>query len=119
MACRLAVTAVCIAAIASCGRPSFVGARWPDASVDLRDDGDRDTEIDRFWTFAPGAERTAARDRIAAAIARRLSDALDARRTHDAAQLLDEITVLWQSDPANAGAGLARHAALLDRARAA
>jgi tetratricopeptide (TPR) repeat protein len=65
-----------------------------------------------------GAERDRARTAIAAAIARRISDAIEEDRPFAAAQLLDQLTWIWQSDPDTVGRGLAAHADLLANLRA-
>ena len=52
-------------------------ATWPDVQVELRDDADRDQAIDQLWVMPPGAGRDRVRDRIVAAIARRITDAIN------------------------------------------
>ena len=99
--------ALLVAAVVGCGAGSRARARWPDAPVQLRHDGDRDAAIDRLWTMPPGGDRDRERDRIASAIARRIADAIDDDRPYVAAELLDQLTSLWQSDPAAIGRGLA------------
>jgi tetratricopeptide (TPR) repeat protein len=91
---------------------------WPDAQVELRDDGDREQAIDRLWLLPSGAERARARAPIAAALARRIGDAIEDDQPFVAAALLDQLTGLWQSDPTAVGRGLAGHAALLHDLRA-
>jgi tetratricopeptide (TPR) repeat protein len=88
-------------------------AAWPDVQVELRDDADRDQAIDQLWVMPPGAGRDRARDRIGAAIAHRITDAIDDDQPFVAAALLDQLTSLWQADPSEIGHGLAGHAQLL------
>ncbi len=90
---------------------------WPDAPIALRDDTDRDQAIDRLWVMAPGAERDHVRAAIAAAIARRIADAIEEDRQPVAAALLDQLTWMWHQDPSTVGLGLAPHAELLHRLR--
>ncbi len=113
---RLACLAVAASLGLACGGAPQAGARWPDAAIVLRDDGDRAQAIDALWVVPPGAAR--ARGPIASAIARRLADAVGDDRQVEAAALLDQLTALWQDDPAEAATGLAPHAALLRRLRA-
>lgn len=103
---------------AGCGHAPTHHVSWPDAPPALRDETDRDEAIDRLWVMTPGAARDHARADVAAAIARRLEDALEEDLPLVAATLLDQLTWLWQPDPANVGAGLAAHADLLRRLRA-
>src|SRR4051794_11417573 len=91
---------------------------WPDAQVELRDDGDREQAIDRLWLVPPGAERDRARAPIATALARRIGEAIEDDQPFIAAALLDQLTALWQGDPLAVGRGLAGHAALLRDLRA-
>jgi hypothetical protein len=91
---------------------------WPDAPVALRDDEDRDHAIDQLWAMPAGSERDRARTAIAAATARRISDAIVEDRPFVAALLLDQLTWIWQTDPTAVGRGLAPHAELLARLRA-
>jgi tetratricopeptide (TPR) repeat protein len=126
MSCRIAAVAASVAALAAgaasvggCGAGAVVfHPVWPDAQVELRDDGDREQAIDRLWLVPPGAERDRARVPIAAALARRISDAIEDDQPFIAAALLDQLTALWQSDPTAIGRGLADHAALLHELRA-
>ena len=47
-----------LAPLAGCGRgPAGFHPAWPDAQVELRDDGDREQAIDRLWLVPPGPER--------------------------------------------------------------
>src|SRR3954469_23099589 len=95
-------------AVGGCGRggPAFHPA-WPDAQVELRDDGDRDQAIDRLWLVPTGPERDRARAPIVAALAARIGDAVEDDQPFIAAALLDQLTGLWQGDPAAVGRGLA------------
>jgi len=108
---------VLVIVLGACGHQRSQ-VNWPDAPIELRDDGDRDQAIDELWVTAAGPERDAARARIASAIARRLGDALDEDKPFVARALLEQLASLWQDDPANAGRGLAAHAALLGKLRA-
>src|SRR5262249_19611295 len=91
---------------------------WPDAQVELRDDGDREQAIDRLWLLPPGPERERARAPIAAALALRISDAVEDDQPFIAAALLDQLTELWQGEPTPGGRGRAGPAALLRDLRA-
>src|SRR5581483_9349244 len=106
MVVRLAALAVAVALAGCPAQPAF-HPRWPDAQLELRDDGDRDQAIDQLWIMPPGAARDAARDRIVAAIARRITDAIEDDQPLIAASLLDQLTNLWQRDPGTVGTGLA------------
>lgn len=101
-----------------CGSQVNFHAAWPDVQIELRDEGDRDEAIDQLWIMPPGAERDRVRDRIAEAIARRITDAIDGDQPFAAAALLDQLTGLWQDDPTTIGRGLARSAPLLHALRA-
>ena len=107
-----------VAALAGCRPQVGFHAAWPDVQVELRDDADRDQAIDQLWVMPPGAARDRARDRIGAAIARRITDAIDDDQPFAAAALLDQLTWMWQADPAEVGRGLASHARLLHGLRA-
>lgn len=102
---------------AACRHTADTHARWPDAPVSLRDDADRDQAIDHLWVLPPGPERDQARTQVAAAVARRISDAIEEERPFAAALLLDQLTWMWQADPTKIGAGLAPHADLLKQLR--
>ncbi|HEU4731473.1 MAG TPA: hypothetical protein VFT22_26445 [Kofleriaceae bacterium] len=111
MARRIVVLAVALAS--GCSPAVGFHATWPDTKLELRDDADREQAIDQLWVTPPGPERDRARDRIATAVARRIADAIDDDQPFVAAALLDELTSMWQYDPARVGRGLAGHAALL------
>lgn len=113
-----AIATASIAASAACGAAGGFHASWPDAKVELRDDADREQAIDQLWVMAPGPARDRERDRIAAAIARRIGDAIDDEQPFIAAMLIDQMTWLWQDDPGAVGRGLASHAGLLHTLRA-
>ena len=117
-ASALASAVLAGAALVACRPVATFHARWPDARLELRDDTDRDQAIDGLWLVPPGPERDRARAPIAAAIARRISDALDDDQPFLAGALLDQLTWLWNTDPAAAGRGLADHAPLLRELRA-
>lgn len=104
--------------LAACGHSSGNKIAWPDAPVALRDDSDRDQTIDRLWVLPAGAARDQIRTDVAAAVARRIGDALSEERPFAAALLLDQLTWMWQADPATVGRGLAPHAELLKQLRA-
>lgn len=115
VAARIALAFALLGGCASVARPKV---SWPDAPVILRDDSDRDQAIDQLWVMTPGPERDRARSAIAAAIARRISDAIEEDRPFAAALLLDQLTWMWQLDPGTVGRGLAPHAELLAQLRA-
>ena len=106
------------AAMSACHSAAYDFPAFPDAPLQLRDDSDRAQAIDALWPLPPGAKRDAARADVAAAIARRLDDALVEEQPVVAEQLVFELASLWQEDPAAVGAGLAPHAQLLGRLRA-
>ncbi|MBA3455102.1 MAG: hypothetical protein H0T42_18575, partial [Deltaproteobacteria bacterium] len=110
--------ALALALLGACGPAARPRVGWPDAPVTLRDDSDRDQAIDQMWVMPAGAERDRSRGAIAAAIARRIADAIEEDRPFAAALLLDQLTWLWQSDPATVGRGLAAHGELLAHLRA-
>lgn len=114
----LAAAVAALAASVGCAGGAGFHPAWPDTQLELRDDADREQAIDRMWLLAPGPERDRARTPIAAALARRISDAIDDEQPFIAAALLDQLTSLWQNDPAAIGRGLAAHAALLRDLRA-
>jgi tetratricopeptide (TPR) repeat protein len=93
-------------------------AKYPDAPLQLRDDSDRQQATDQLWVLPPGARRDAARAEVAAAIARRLDDALQEDQPVAAESLVFELAGLWQDDPGAIGRGLAPHVELLHRLRA-
>lgn len=101
------------AAGAGCGPAASFHAAWPDTQLELRDDADREQAIDRLWVTPLGPEHDRARDRIAAAIARRIADAIDDDQPFVAAALLDQLTWMWQYDPTAVGRGLADQAPML------
>jgi tetratricopeptide (TPR) repeat protein len=113
MVALVAVAFAAGAVVAGCSAAASFHAAWPDTQIELRDDADREQAIDRLWVMPPGLERDRVRDRIAAAIARRIADAIDDDQPFVAAALLDQLTWMWQYDPAAVGRGLADQAALL------
>jgi len=112
------VTLLGSALLAACGASASFHPAWPDTQLELRDDADREQAIDRLWVTPAGDERDRARDRITAAIARRIHDAIDDGEPFVAAALLDQLTAMWQDDPAAVGRGLASQAPLLHALRA-
>lgn len=107
---------VCLFAIAAgsaCSAPARYRPRWPDAAIELRDEGDRALAIDELWVMPAGTARDGARHRITDAIARRIADAIDDDQPFLAAALLDQTTWLWHADPEAVGRGLAAHVDLL------
>jgi len=109
--------AFAVFAVAACTPARPVKIAWPDTPVELRDETDRDAAIDALWVTRPGTERDRARADIAAALARRISDAVTENRPFVAAVLLDQLMWMWQSDPAAVGRGLAPHGELIKRLR--
>ena len=83
MARRIAASIVSAAvALAGCTTAASFHAAWPDTQVELRDDADRDQAIDLLWVTPVGPGRDRARAPIAAALARRISDAVEIGRAH-------------------------------------
>jgi len=111
---RLVLIGILVGACTSRTRPQVA---WPDAPLALRDDSDRSQAIDELWALPPGAERDRRRAAIAAALARRITDALAEDRPFEAERLLDQLTELWHPDPTAVGRGLRAHAELLLRLR--
>ena len=109
--------ALIAAVLFGCGHAQKTKVPWPDAPLVLRDDSDRDQAIDHLWVVPPGPERDRLRADVAAAVARRIGDAIEEERPFAAALLLDQLTWLWSGDPAAVGAGLRPHADLLHRLR--
>lgn len=105
------------AVLCACGHGHATVA-YPDAPLELRDDGDRDQATDALAAMPLGPGRDAARARIATAVAGRLADALAGDQPFLADTLLAQLAELWQRDPDAIGRGLAAHADLLHRARA-
>lgn len=118
-ATRIALLATVLAAlVGACGGAARTAVAWPDAPVTLRDDTDREQAIDRLWTLPAGPARDATRARIAEATVRRIADAIEEDRPFAAALLLDQLTWMWQPDPAHVGPGLAPHLEMLKKLRA-
>ncbi|MBA3463112.1 MAG: hypothetical protein H0T46_24360 [Deltaproteobacteria bacterium] len=111
---RIAMVA---ALLAGCGSSTKMQARWPDAPVALRDDADRDQAIDQLWVVPPGPDRERMRGEVAAAVAKRITDAIVEERPFAAALLLDQLTWMWHADPAAIGKGLVDHVRMLERLR--
>src|SRR3954470_5277398 len=104
-----ALVAVASGVISGCVSQASFHTTWPDVTLELRDDGDREQAIYQLWVMAPGPARDAARDRIAAALGKRITDALDDDQPFVAAALLDQLTSLWQRDPETVGRGLVHY----------
>lgn len=113
---RIALVVALVGA-AACGGATRHAVSWPDVPLALRDDSDRDQAIDELWALPPGTERERARARIAEATARRIAEAIEEERPFAAASLLDQLTWMWQPDPATVGTGLAPHVELLRKLR--
>jgi len=113
-----ALLAAAVVGAGGCSTQVRFHAAWPDAEISLRDDGDRDQAIDQLWVLPTSEARDRARAPIATAIARRIDDAINDDQPFIAAALLDQLTGLWNADPAAVGRGLLRHAPLLRRLRA-
>ncbi|MEO7735627.1 MAG: hypothetical protein ABIY55_32030, partial [Kofleriaceae bacterium] len=111
-------TALLALALVGCGGSTSFHAAWPDVQLEMRDDADRLQVIDQLWVTPAGDARDRLRARIASALAARIADAVDDDQPFVAATLLDQLTGLWQSEPAAVGAGLARFAPLLHGLRA-
>ncbi|MBA3820486.1 MAG: hypothetical protein H0X17_16470, partial [Deltaproteobacteria bacterium] len=110
--------AVTLAILVGCAPATQVRPRWPDAPVQLRDDSDRDAATDLLWVTPAGPERDAARAAIAQATVLRIAEAIQDERPFVAASLLEELTWMWQDDPASLGRGLAPHVRVLQQLRA-
>jgi tetratricopeptide (TPR) repeat protein len=106
------VALVMLLGVACAGAPRNKPS-WPDAPVELRDDVDREAAIDQLWVISPGPDRDRLRTAIADATAKRLEDAVREEKPFVAAQLLDQLTSLWMSDPKQLALGLASHTALI------
>ena len=117
MTARRAVALIALALVGCGGRAGF-HATWPDVKLELRDDADRLQLIDQLWVTPAGPTRDHLRARIADALAARIADAVDDDQPFVAATLLDQLTGLWQAEPAAIGAGLARFTPLLRGLRA-
>jgi tetratricopeptide (TPR) repeat protein len=111
---RLAAVLVLVGcAAASPKRPMF-----PDAPLQLRDDTDRDQAIDQLWVLPRGPARDAIRGEVAAALGRRIVDAIEEDQQPVAQELLFQLCSLWRDDPQAVGPGLAPQQRLVERLRA-
>ncbi|MGE5186625.1 MAG: hypothetical protein ACM31C_31430 [Acidobacteriota bacterium] len=90
---------------------------FPDAPLQLRDDADRDQTIDELWLMPHGADRDRVRGEVAAALGRRIIDAIEDDQQVVAEELLFELAALWRDDPQAVGIGLAPQHALIERLR--
>ncbi|MEO8845677.1 MAG: hypothetical protein ABI704_29150 [Kofleriaceae bacterium] len=93
-------------------------ARFPDAPLQLGDDGDRDQAIDAIWAMPAGAARDGARAQVADALFARIAVALADDQLIVVESGIFELAALWQDDPQTAGAALAKHAGTLRELRA-
>jgi len=107
------LAALVVIGCAACGGTVRQRPTWPDAPVELRDEVDREAATDRMWVTPVGPERDQLRTAISDAIVRRLSDAVHEDRPFAAADLLDELTALWQGEPTAIGPALATHTDVL------
>ncbi len=112
------IAALVVGCLVACGAAAKRQPVWPDAPIQLRDEGDRDQAIDELWVLPLGPERDAIRSDIAAAIAARITDALEEDRPLVAELLLLQLASLWQLDPAVVGTGLAPHVEVVRKLRA-
>ncbi len=115
---RVIVALLLAFTVASCSGAPKRQRAWPDAPLQLRDDSDREQVIDQLWVLPHGAKRDAVRNRIAAAIAVRLSDALSEDRQYVAETMLFQLIQLWQEDPQTVGHGLAEYLDTIRQLRA-
>lgn len=111
------IAALIAVALVGCGAHARFRPAWPDAEIELRDEADREQAIDQLWVTPAGAERDRTRSRIAAAVARRIGEAIEEDQPFVAARLLDQLIEMWQVDAGAIGRGLAVHAPLLHRLR--
>jgi tetratricopeptide (TPR) repeat protein len=115
---RALVLLVAIATWAACAASPRPHARFPDAPLQLLDDADRDQAIDQLWSLPRGPGRDALRAEIAAAITRRLTDAIAGEQQLAAEELLFQLASLWRDDPQAVGTGLAAYTPVIVRLRA-
>ena len=101
-----------------CGHGAKRAPQFPDAPVQLGDDGDREQAIDALWAMPLGAVHDAARARIAEALLRRIATALAEAQPRVAEGLTLQLTSLWQADPETLGRALTPHLATLRSLRA-
>ncbi len=118
VAMAVRILALAAATVVACGPVIRRPPAWPDTPLELRDDRDRDQAIDELWVMPAGLPREQYRADIVDALARRIREAVQEERPFAAAALLDELTALWQHEPASAAAGLAPHVDVLTRVRA-
>ncbi len=90
-----------------------------DAPYELDDDLDFGERADELRAMPAGAERSALRQALAAALVRRIDLVIDSGRLDRLDRVVRELAVLWQADPARLGPELAPHLAVLQRTRAA
>lgn len=90
-----------------------------DAPYELDDDLDFGERADELRALPPGAERSALRQALAAALVRRMGMVIDSGRLDRLDRVVRELAVLWQAEPAQLGPELAPHLAALQRTRSA
>lgn len=113
---RLAIAAV--VGIVGCSHGANRVLQFPDAPVQLGDDGDREQAIDALWAMPPGASRDAARTRIAHALLHRITAAIAEAQPLVSEGLTLQLTSLWQADPQAIGRALAADLATIRTLRA-
>ncbi len=113
---RFAIAAV--VGILGCANGANRVLQFPDAPVQLADDGDREQAIDALWALPPGAARDAARAKIAEAMQRRIATALAEDQALVAEGLTLQLASLWQTDPETIGATLGTSVPLVKTLRA-
>jgi tetratricopeptide (TPR) repeat protein len=108
--------ALLLVAAGACSVPR--GAKFPDAPLELRDDGDRDQAIDQLWLLPAGAQRDAVRAHVSEAIAKRIGDAIEDDKPYVAEQLLFQWCSLWRDDPTAVSRDLQPYLPVIHRLRA-
>ena len=101
-----------------CGHGANHAARFPDAPLQLGDDGDREQAVDGIWAMPAGAPRDAARARVVDAMFARVAAALSDDQLVVVESGIFELAALWQNDPDQVGPALVSHARALRDLRA-
>lgn len=109
--------AIVVALGIGCGHGAPPAVRFPDAPLQLGDDGDRDQAIDGIWAMPAGAARDTARAEVADALFARIAVALADDQLVVVETGTFELAALWQDDPQTVGAALANHASTLRELR--